>query len=159
MNSPSPVQNDPANNVELRMRTMRTLWLAMLMAVVMYYVLTLFVGHAPNLAPNNKLFLLFVSVALAMTLISFPVKKWLVNKAINQQQVQLVQQAYIVAWAMTEIGGLLAIIDFFITSDRYYYVLLIIAGCGQLLHFPKREDVVNASFNRAGRAGIWQEPN
>jgi hypothetical protein len=157
MNTPSPDQNDVPDNVEVRMRTMRTLWLAMLMSIVMYYVFTLFAGRPPDLAPNNTLFLVLVSAAVLTTLISFPIKHWLVNKAIDQQQVQMVQQGYIVAWAVTEIGALLGLLDFFMTGDRYYYVTFIIAACGQILHSPKREHLVNASFKRTGPSGIWQE--
>ena len=149
--------NSP-DNVELRMRTMRTLWLAMLMSLVMYFVFTLVANRPPNGTPNNTLFLVLVWAAVLMTLISFPIKSSLVSRAIDRQQPVLVQQAYIVAWAVTEVGGLLGILDFFLTGDRYYYVLLVIAGCGQLLHFPKREHVVNASFRGSGPSGIWQEP-
>ena len=140
------------------MRTMRTLWLALLMSLVMYYVFTLFATRPPNAAPNNTVFLVLVGAAVVAALISFPIKNALVNKAIDQQQPMLVQQAYVVAWAVTEVGGLLGIVDFYLTGDRYYYVMLIIAGCGQLLHAPKREHVVNASFKRSGPSGIWQEP-
>lgn len=150
MNSPS-AQND---NIDLRLRTMRTLWFAMFMSMVIYYVFTLFVGRPPNGAPNNTIFLVLVSAAVVTTLISFPIKNALLKKAIDQQQVQMVQQAYIVAWAVAEVGGLLGILDFFLTGDRYYYVMLIIAGCGQLLHSPKREHLVNASFKRS--SDLWQ---
>ena len=157
MTSPAN-QNSAPDNIELRMRTMRTLWLAMLMTVVMYFVFTLFAGRPPTRTPNNTLFLVLVGAAVLMTLISFPIKSALVNRAIDRQQPAMVQQAYIVAWAVTEVGGLLGMLDFFMTGDRYYYVLLVIAGCGQLLHFPKREHVVNASFQRSGPSGIWREP-
>lgn len=157
MNSPSN-QNGAPDNIELRMRTMRTLWFAMLMSIVMYYVFTLIATRPPDRAPNNTLFLVFVGAALVTTLISFPIKSWLLNKAIDQQQVQMVQQAYVVGFAITEVGALLAILDFFLTGDRYYYVMLIIAACGQLLHAPKREHVVNASFKRTQAANVWQEP-
>jgi hypothetical protein len=50
------------------------------------------------------------------------------------------------AWAITEVAALLGLLDFFLTTDRYYYVLLIIAALGLLLHFPRREHVVNAAF-------------
>jgi hypothetical protein len=56
----------------------------------------------------------------------------------------MVQQAYIVAWAITEVGGLLGVLDFFTTGDRYYYLLFMIAALGQLLHFPRREHMLNA---------------
>jgi hypothetical protein len=157
MTSPAN-QNSAPDNIELRMRTLRTLWLAMLMTVVMYFVFTWFAGRPPNRTPNNTLFLVLVGAAVLMTLISFPIKSALVSRAIDRQQPAMVQQAYIVAWAVTEVGGLLGMLDFFMTGDRYYYVLLVIAGCGQLLHFPKREHVVNASFQRSGPSGIWREP-
>jgi hypothetical protein len=58
----------------------------------------------------------------------------------------MVQQAYIVTWAINEVAALLGLMDFFLTNDRYYFVLLIIAALGLLLHFPRREHVVNAAF-------------
>jgi hypothetical protein len=39
-------------------------------------------------------------------------------------------------------------LDFFLTNNRYYYALLILAALGLLLHFPRREAVVNAAFKR-----------
>jgi drug/metabolite transporter (DMT)-like permease len=158
MNSPANQTGAP-DNIELRLRTMRTLWLAMLMSIVMYYVFTLFAPRPPNGTPNNTIFLVLVCAAVVTALISFPIKNALIKKAIDQQQPAMVQQAYIVAWAVMEVGGLLGILDFYLTGDRYYYVMLIIAACGQLLHAPKREHLVDASFKRRGPSGIWQEPS
>ena len=152
----SPDQTGAPDNIELRLRTMRTLWLAMLMSLAVYYVFTLFVPRPPDGTQNNTVFLVLVAAAVVTTLISFPIKNALLKKAIDQQQVPLVQQAYVAAWAVTEVGGLLAILDFFLTGDRYYYVMLIIAGCGQLLHAPKREHLVNASFQRTTASDLWQ---
>jgi len=156
MTSPAN-QNSAPDNLELRLRTMRTLWLALLLSIVMYYVFTLFAGRPSNNTANNTLFLVLVCAAVVTTLISFPIKNALVNKAISQQQPPMVQQAYVVAWAVTEVGGLLGVLDFFLTADRYYYVMFIIAACGQLLQAPKREHLVNASFKASGPSGIWQE--
>lgn len=146
MNTQSANQNHPQENVELRIRTMRTLWFAMFMSVVMYYVFTFFVERSENVNPNATVSLMLVGVGLLTTLISFPVKNRLLARAVEQQQVQLVQQAYIVALAVTEVAALLGLLDFFLTGNRYYYILFIIAACGQLLHFPRREHVLNASF-------------
>jgi hypothetical protein len=106
-------------------------------------------GRPEGLAPNNTLFLGLVVVSLSATLVSFLVKSQLLNRAIEQQQVQQVQQAYVVGWAITEVGALLGMIDYLVSGDRYYYVLFIIAACGQLLHYPRREHVLNASFKRS----------
>lgn len=141
--------NNSQTHIEARMRTMRTLWIAMLLSIGVYYVFCLFNGRPEGREPNNTLFLVLVAVSLSTTLISFLVKSQLVNRAIEQQQVQQVQQAYVIGWAITEAGALLGMIDFFITGDRYYYIMFIIAACGQLLHFPRREHVLNASFKRS----------
>jgi len=60
--------------------------------------------------------------------------------------VSLVQQAYLLAWALTEVAAMLGLLDFLATNDRYYYGFFLIAACGQLIHFPKREHVENAFF-------------
>jgi len=140
-NPESPNQTD----IELKIRTIHTLWIALLLSIGMYYVFTLFVGRPENVEPNDTLFLVLVFIALSTTLISFPIKNRLLSRAVEQQQVQLVQQGYIVAWALSEVAALLGVLDFFMTGDRYYYILFIIGACGQLLHFPRREHVVNAS--------------
>lgn len=146
MNTQSTNQKDPQGDIELRIRTMRTLWIAMFMSVVMYYVFTFFVERSENVNPNATVSLILVGVGLLTTLISFPIKNRLLARAVEQQQVPLVQQAYIVALAVTEVAALLGLLDFFLTGNRYYYILFIIAACGQLLHFPRREHVLNASF-------------
>ena len=128
---------------------MRTIWLAMILSIGAYWVFCLVRGRPEGLAPNNALFLGLVVVSLSATLVSFLVKSQLLNRAIEQQQVQQVQQAYVVGWAITEVGALLGMIDYLVSGDRYYYVLFIIAACGQLLHYPRREHVLNASFKRS----------
>jgi hypothetical protein len=146
MNPQSANEKDPQRNIELRIRTMRTLWIAMFLSIGLYYVLTLFTGRSEDINPNSTLSLTLVGGALLTTLISFPIKNRLLTRAVEQQQVQLVQQGYVVAWALTEVAALLGLLDFFLTGNRYYYILFIIAACGQLFHFPRREPVINARF-------------
>ena len=136
--------NNTQENVELRLRTMRTLWMGMILSILGYFVLTLFAGRSEDLEPNPTLSLILLAVAASAALVSFPLKSKLLNRAIEQKQVPMVQQAYIVAWAITEVGGLLGVLDFFMTGNRYYYLLFMIAALGQLLHFPRREHILNA---------------
>lgn len=127
---------------------MRTLWIAMLMSIGFYYAFTFFAKRPENVEPNSTLFLVLVGIAVSIVLISFPVKNKLISQAIEQQHVPLVQQAYIVAWALSEIPALLGLLDFYLTGNRYFYVLLLIGVFAQLLHFPRREHVINASFKK-----------
>ncbi len=115
----------------------------------MYYVFTLFNGPNERVTPNNTLSLAFIAIGITTVFISFLVKNKLLSRAIDQQQVPMVQQAYIVGLAMCEVPALLGMLDHFLTANRYYYVLMMIAVAGQLLHFPRREHVENASFKRS----------
>jgi len=139
-------QNNPQTEIELRIRTLRTLWFALLGSIGIYYGFTLVVERREGLEPNPSLSLSLMCVAMLMVLVAFVIKTKLLSKALEQQSTGMVQQAYVVTWAITEIAALLGLIDFFVTNDRYYFVLLIIAALGVLLHFPRREHVVNAAF-------------
>ena len=150
MNTTSPDQNSSEANIELRLRTMRTLWIAMLVSIPMYYVFTVLRGPSENITPNRMLSLVLLGVGLLTTLISVPIKQILLRKATEQQQVPMVQQAYIVTWAITEVAALLGMLDYFVTGHRHYYLLFIVAICGMLLHFPRREAVLNAAFKTPG---------
>jgi hypothetical protein len=139
-------QNNPQTEIELRIRTLRTLWFALLGSIGIYYGFTLVVERREGLEPNPSLSLSLICVAMLMVLVAFVIKtKWL-SRALEQKSTGMVQQAYVVTWAITEIAALLGLMDFFLTNDRYYFVLLIIAALGVLLHFPRREHVVNAAF-------------
>ena len=139
-------QNDPQTNIELRIRTMRTLWFCLLLSVGSYYVFTLISGRRESLEPNPTISLTLICLAVLMVLAAFLIKSKLLSKAVEEQNTGMVQQAYVMTWAITEVAALLGLLDFFLTNDRYYYVLLIIAAVGLLLHFPRREHVVNAAF-------------
>ena len=139
--------DDAPMNIELRMRTVRTLWFALLASIVMYYVFTLVAGRPENVVLNNTLSLAFLIVGVATTLMSFVVKNKLITRAIEQRQPLHVQHGYLVAWVMSELAALLGLVDVFVTANPYFYVLLIIAALGDLLHFPRREHFENASFN------------
>lgn len=134
-------------SLEQRMRTVRTLWLALLLSIAMYYVLTLFAGRPETLQRNDTLSLALLIAAVSTVLVSFLVKSKLVNRAIDQRQVQHVQQGYLVGWVICEMAALLGLLDFFLTSHPHFYVLFIVAVIGDLFHFPRREHFEHASVN------------
>lgn len=135
-----------ADNIDLRMRTIRILWIATVLSVGMYFVFTVLSDRPEGLTPNNILFIVLVAIALSTTLVSFPIKGMLLKKATEKQQLPAVQQAYIVALALCEVSALMGIVDFFATENHYYYGFFILAAGAQLLHFPRREHLINASF-------------
>ena len=136
---------NPQQSFELKLLTLRILWFALFMSIVLYYGLTFFVGPREETEPNPMLSMILIVIALSTTVVSFLVKSKLLSRAIEQQNVQLVQQAYIVALALCETSALLGLLDYFATGHPHYYIPFIIGALGQLLHFPRRDHVVNAS--------------
>ena len=124
---------------------MRTLWLGLMISVVMYFVFTIFVGKPSTAAPNKVLSLAFLAVGMLVTIASLLVKQVILSRSVAQQKVDMVQQAYIVAWALCEVSALLGMLDFFVTANRYYYLPFVIALFGDLINFPRRQDVEAAS--------------
>jgi hypothetical protein len=132
-------------NIDQRMRTVRILWFALLTSIAMYYLFTIFAGRPDTVQPNSTLSLALLAVGMLTVVGSLPIKSKLVNQAIERRQVQHVQQGYIAAWAICELAALLALLDFFLTNDPYFYVLFIIAAIGDLIHYPRREHFLSAS--------------
>lgn len=134
-------------DIEQRMRTVRILWLVLIFNIGLFYFLTRVADRPQNIEPNNTLSLALLAVGVSSVLISFLVKSRIISRAVEQRQVQQVQQGYVVAWAMCEVAALLGLVDFFVTSDPYFYVLFIIGAAADLFHFPRREHFENASFS------------
>lgn len=140
--SPNTVQFQ----IEQRLRTMRALWGALLGSIGVYYMISLYVGQPANTDRNNMLSLALLVVALTVIPLSIVIKRRLLNESVAQQQPQLVQQAYLVAWVINEVAALLGLLDFFTTGHRHYYILFIVAVLGHLLHIPRRQHVIDACF-------------
>ena len=143
---PATSQNDPQTTIELRLRTIRTLWISAVLSLASFVVFRFIIGRSENPVPNQTVSLALLVGTMMAALVSFPLKSKFLRTAVEQQQIGMVQQAYVVAFTVTEVGALLSLIDFFMTGNRYYFVGIIIAGCVQLLHFPRREHVINAAF-------------
>ena len=105
-------QTELQRKIETRMRTMSTLWIAMLLSIGFYFVFTVFLHRPEQVKPNSTLSLILALIALTTTLSSFLLKSRLVSRGAEQQQVSLVQQAYILAWAVTEVAALMGVARF-----------------------------------------------
>jgi hypothetical protein len=130
-------------NIEARYRTMLTLWFAMIMSVVMWLVLIHFTVTTNS--ANPKLGFLLICLGLVPMSSSFLVKQILIAKAIDRQDAMLIQQAYVVAWALCEAAALLGLLAHFLAVSPFYYVAFIIGGAGMLLHFPQKKHLLAAS--------------
>ena len=129
--------------VDERYRTLLILWGALCISLILYMAFNHFIPIPP--APNQKLTLLLNTVGLIPVAASFLVKQVLIGKAIEGQRVEQVHSAYIVSWALCEVAGLLGFLDSRLTGSRYYFVAFAVAGLGMLLHFPRKQNLLDAS--------------
>ena len=130
-------------SIDQRLRTLLVLWFAMFMSLVMWLVFIHLVPVEP--VPNQRLSLILNTVILIPVSASFLVKQVLLGKAVATRQVQQVHSAYILAFALCEVAALLGLFDNRVTGSKYYYVGFAIGGLGILLHFPRRQYLVQAS--------------
>ena len=134
--------------IEGRYRTLLVLWIAFLPTIALYFVLTLLQPNREQLE-NRVLSLVFSAISAFLVVVSFPMKKTFLSRSVDTQQVGLLNSGFVLAMALCEAAGLLALLDFFIAHDRYYFILMALAFVGVLLHFPRRSHVEAASFKSA----------
>ena len=136
-----PVDPNPA--IEVRHRTILILWFAMAMSLTMLLVLARFIPTSEIDQP--QLSLILIGAGIVPLGMSFLLKQRLLTQAVTGQRLDLVQVAYVLAFALCEMAALLGLVDHFLSGSRYYYVGFLIAGMGLLLHFPRKQHLVDAS--------------
>ena len=144
-----------AVDLDTRYRTMLVLWFALLMSIVMLFVITMVVAPVPadpdRDAPASLVLFVMAGVGTFLVVLSFAVKRKLLQRSVEEQDVMLVQQALIVACAMCEASALLGVAERFLIGSGDHYVLFIVAVIGIALHFPKRDQLLAASRNEGTR--------
>jgi len=113
----NPTNQNDQQTIETRIRSIRILWFAMLLSFVFWYFFTFIKGRSENLTANPSLSLVLLGVGVSTTLISFLIKAKLLSKAVEQRNLAMVQQAYTVTFAVTEVAALLGLLDFFKAAD------------------------------------------
>ena len=143
----SPNKADETLNVDAQYRTMLILWFAFLSSIVMYFVVALVIPKSGE-SENLVLSILFSALSAFLVVVSFALKKKYLARSVDAQEIKLVNTAYIAAAAFCEAAALIGLLDLFIARDRYYFVLIALALFGQLLHFPRRVHLEEASFKK-----------
>jgi hypothetical protein len=140
-------QSDVQAAVAARYRVLLTLWLAFVSTVGIYFVISLFIQR-PNGddGQNRMLTFMFTAAGTLMAIVSIVVKQKFLAQAAEQQRPSLVATGYIVAFAFSETAAILGLMDRFVTGNRYFFVLLIIAAIALALHWPRREHLLAACY-------------
>ena len=137
--------------IEARYRTMRILWAALFAAVLLYALLG-FIIHPPaetvTGGEGTTLLAALFAAGISLVIVSFFVKKAFLARAAAEQRVELVQTGYIVALTLCDGAALLGLLALFITLHTYSYLLFAVGAAGMLLHHPRREHLLAASYKK-----------
>jgi len=116
-----------------------TLWLAMVMAGVMYFVvIRLIPPSAPLPDPSFETTLLAIAVGLVG--VSFPVENRVRGPREGMRNLSRERAAQITGLVLCESAALVGVVVHIVTGSPRGQLMIAIGGVGLLLHFPKRED-------------------
>ena len=144
-----------AFDLDTRYRSMLILWVALLMSVVMFFVMTIVAAPEPfdrdRDAPTSVVLFALAGVGTFLVVLSFAVKRKMLQRSVEKQEPMLVQQAMVMACAMCEVSALLGVFERYSIGSGDHYVLFLISAIGIALHFPKRDHLLAASWNEETR--------
>jgi hypothetical protein len=130
-------------NIEMRYRTILILWFAIVMSVLMFLVLTQLTANRGT--GDLKLSLILNSAGIVPLGMSFLLKQRILQQAVAKQRLDLVQVAYVLAFALCEMPAVLGLMDHFLSGSSYYFIGFVFAGLGLMLHFPRKQHLLDAS--------------
>ena len=152
-----PLIQNTKPTIDVRYRTMLILWFALFMSIVIYFAVAVFfapqISNASEVPPSTLFTIVLTAVGTLFVLLSFVVKRKLLQRSVDRQEHALVQQALIAACAMCEVSALLGLVERFVTDNRGYYLLFLISAIGIALHFPRREHLLAANYKTS-----WDAP-
>lgn len=148
-----PIKPDgAAATLDERLRVMRIVWAALLLAVGFYALVAYFVDpptdverRANGEAATAWLLPLLVILGAALVLVSIVVKRAYARRAEAERRPELLQTGLIVGAALCDAAALFGFVGLFVTGDRYAYVLFVVGAVGILLHFPARDRLLAAA--------------
>lgn len=143
-------------NVETQYRTMTVLWAALLFSQVMLLVILFIVkpeifkvdlSKSP-LSENPAMIIVLAVLGILTFLLSFVLSKNFINQAISEQKTTLVQSALIIGCALCEATSLFGYVLAFALTYQYFFLWFALGILGMILHFPKRDNLIAASYKR-----------
>jgi F0F1-type ATP synthase membrane subunit c/vacuolar-type H+-ATPase subunit K len=142
------MMNQPAADAGLdaRLRTMRILWVLFLISIGLYALVTVFARPAREVLPdvrqeNPPLLPALGALGLSLVVFSFVAKRIYYRKAAEQQSPPQFQTGFVIAEVLCESCVIFGLVGLFVTWNDYAYALFILGALGQLLHFPRRDEL------------------
>jgi len=144
------------SNVEAQYKTLTIIWFALIVSQLMFAVVIFFVKpevlrfdfSKPLVGDNPMLIGIFALLAISNLVLSLMISRKYLNQAIAEQTPALVQTAMIVGCALCEAISLCGVLLAFAFSYQYFFLWIALGIIGTILHFPRRENLIAASYKR-----------
>ena len=135
------------SNLNKRYQTLIVLWFAMMMNVALFFFIALFAApYSADAAASSIVLFILAGLGTFLVVLSFAVKRKLLERSVVNQDVAMVQKALVVACAMCEIAGLIGLVERIIFKTNDHFLLFIVAAIGTALHFPRREQLEATTY-------------
>ena len=146
--------NEPKPNLVAQYQSLVIIWGAILMSQIMFLVV-LFVTKKelfefrfdqPVTGQSGSMILGFAVVALTCVGFSFAFKRRFFERAVEQQEPNLIQTGTIIALALCEASSLIGLCLAFAFDYQYFFAWFILGIDGILFHFPRQNDLLAAGY-------------
>ncbi|HEX8249926.1 MAG TPA: hypothetical protein VF599_17270 [Pyrinomonadaceae bacterium] len=149
-------QNPQKTNVEPAYWTLTIIWFALLVSQALLLVVIYFAkpeifrfDFSKSLLGENAPFIIVSALVAILNLIfSFVLSRKLLNLAISKQNIELVQTALVAGCALCEAISLFGVVLVFAFSYQYFFLWFALGILGMILHFPKRDNLIAASYKK-----------
>lgn len=154
-----PLNQKTYTKVQARYPKMVILWAGQLMSTVALVGFSLFLvpesSDVPGTSPGFPVRVILTGLGTLLVIVSFVVKRKFLERSVEKQDIDLVQKAFVIAVALCEMSALLGVVERFLINHRDYYVLFLIAAAGIVLHFPRREHLVAATYKASANESTF----
>jgi hypothetical protein len=146
--------HDQKFNVEGHYRMLTVVWIALLFSQLLLLIVIFFAKPEAFRFDFSKSLLgespivtvMFALLAVSNLVLSFVLSRKYLNQAIAEQKPALVQTAMIIACALCEAISLFGVVMAFAFSYQYFFLWFALGILGTILHFPKRDNLIAASY-------------
>ncbi len=132
------------------------IWLALLVSQIMLLVVIFlakpeafqFDFSKPALGENALMTMMLAVLAISNLMLSMFFRRKYVGQAIDERKPALVQTAMILGCALCESISLFGVVLAFTFAYQYFFLWFAVGIAGTISHFPKRSDLIAASYKR-----------
>jgi F0F1-type ATP synthase membrane subunit c/vacuolar-type H+-ATPase subunit K len=149
-------QNPQNLNIETTYRTSLIVWFALLSSQFMFLVVIFLAkpkifefDFSKSISGDNPIMVIALAVlGISTFLLSFVLRSKFIQQAAANQQPALIQTAMIIGCSLCESITLFGLVLAFAIDYQYFFLWFALGILGVILHFPRRDNFIDASYKK-----------